>query len=453
MKKVFLFAAIALLPFLGTAQTKAQNYIKSTTYQVATSDTLVADDDKIESITYVDGLGRPMQSISTRAGGNRENIVSYIEYDELGMQPKQYLPWASNGQVPVSSALDFISPGTLSSSIGSFYNTPKYENTINPYSETRYEKSPLFRPLEQAAPGNSWKLANGHTIKFDYQLNNNVVYQFSVNFNNGDYSDPELVYDTNYTNNELLVSVTRDENWQTTDGIHGKTFEFKNKSGQVVLKRTSVEDPFQGPQNANYHDTYYVYDDYGNLTYVLSPEASDNILNGSSINQGVLNNLGYQYKYDRRNRLVWKKLPGKGFEVIIYDTQDRPILTQDALMRAANPYKYLFTKYDCLGRVAYTGFHISSYTLYTDVQNDVPNVSNCEVMPSNSGLVGDTQMYYTNTAYPSTSLEILTINYYDTHVDYTGLTRPTNIYGVNPSFTDTQGLPTVSKVRVLGTND
>ncbi|MEL6811879.1 MAG: DUF6443 domain-containing protein, partial [Bacteroidota bacterium] len=456
MKKfIYIITALLVFPLMGIAQTTTENYIKTTTYQVETTTGTVANDDKIEAITYYDGLGRPVQSINTRAGGARENIVSYMEYDKLGMQPKEYLPWASNGQVPVGNALNYIAPTTLSSDIGNFYNTAKYENTGNPYSETAYEKSPLFRVIEQGAPGNDWAVDPNsdadHTIKTDYQLNGPDVYQFSVNFSGGDTSLPVLNYDGIFPAGQLTATMVRDENWKPGDGVFGKSFEYTNKNGQVVLKRTTVEDPAEGPQDPNYHDTYYVYDDFGNLTFVLPPKASDNILIGFGINTATVDTYGYQYKYDHRNRLIWKKLPGKGYEVIIYDSQDRPILTQDAKMRAEDPKKYLFTKYDCLDRVAYTGFHTSNYNLWSDVQSDVPNALNCEVMTT-ATQIGDTQAYYTNSAYPTQNLELLTVNYYDVATDLDGLTRPTNVYGVNPTFTDTQGLPTVSKVKVLDPN-
>jgi hypothetical protein len=62
--------------------------------------------------------------------------------------------------------------------------------------------------------------------------------------------------------NELYKTVTFDENTPVT----GKgTEEFKDKEGKVVLKRTyNGSDP---------HDTYYIYDQYGNLSYVLPPLA------------------------------------------------------------------------------------------------------------------------------------------------------------------------------------
>jgi len=42
-----------------------------------------------------------------------------------------------------------------------------------------------------------------------------------------------------------------------------------------------------------------VYDDFGNLTYVLPPKVT-----ALSVSAAELNELCYQYKYDHRNRLV-----------------------------------------------------------------------------------------------------------------------------------------------------
>ena len=75
------------------------------------------------------------------------------------------------------------------------------------------------------------------------------------------------------------------------------TREFKNKEGQIVLKRTY--------DAGNKRDTYYVYDLYGNLTYVIPPKAD------GVINADILNDLCYQYKYDNKNRLAEKKTSRK----------------------------------------------------------------------------------------------------------------------------------------------
>ena len=71
----------------------------------------------------------------------------------------------------------------------------------------------------------------------------------------------------------------------------------------------------------------------------------------------LLEKLCYEYRYDNYNLLIEKKIAGKGWEYIVYDNLDRPVLTQDANLREEN--KWLFTKYDALGRVIYTGIYTS----------------------------------------------------------------------------------------------
>ena len=65
--------------------------------------------------------------------------------------------------------------------------------------------------------------------------------------------------------NALYKTITKDENHDGTSSKAHTTEEFKDKQGRVVLKRTY--------ENSVKHDTYYVYDDYGNLSYVLPPKA------------------------------------------------------------------------------------------------------------------------------------------------------------------------------------
>src|SRR5690606_12280227 len=95
--------------------------------------------------------------------------------------------------------------------------------------------------------------------------------------------------------------------------------------------------------------TYYVYNEYDQLAFVVPPLAAV----APSVTTIILDNLCYQYRYDGRNRLVEKKLPGKGWEYRVYDKADRLILTQDANLEQQG--KWMITKYDPFGRVAYTG--------------------------------------------------------------------------------------------------
>src|SRR5690606_11099760 len=70
------------------------------------------DFEKSMQITYYDGLGRPKQSISKQAGGERQDIVTPIVYHSSGRQEKEYLPYASPLQT-TGSNLNYRDHNTL----------------------------------------------------------------------------------------------------------------------------------------------------------------------------------------------------------------------------------------------------------------------------------------------------------------------------------------------------
>src|SRR5690606_28101033 len=124
----------------------------------------------------------------------------------------------------------------------------------------------------------------------------NVTYEvrrFDVTtiFANDTYT-PTIVPNGYYSTNELYKNSTKDENW--ISGNDRTTEEFTDKQGHVVLKRT-----YNGGQA---HDTYYVYDDYGNLTYVIPPKVDVS----DGVSGAELDELCYRYVYDQRDRLVEK---------------------------------------------------------------------------------------------------------------------------------------------------
>jgi RHS repeat-associated protein len=480
----YTFFTALLLAFAALGQTDPsnENYVLQTNYQVPYSQSQVEDpnlaipnDDKIESITYYDGLGRPKQRVAIRGGGGREDLVTPVMYDPLGRQPREYLPLplaGNNGAFNDNSGVSGVTSG-LSTYYGDkfpddFPNLDIPGTAVNTYSEKRFEASPLNRVLEQAAPGYDWLLSQfldtDHTIKFVYHFNSgSEVWKFSVNYDNGT-SAPEPELDGTYPINTLYKKVTKDENWQPSDGSAGVTVEFVDKQGHTLLKRQTAHN---GANQTYSLDTYYIYDDYGNLVYVLSPEGSAHLVSNNSLVSGyqdVLDDYCYQYHYDQRNRLVWKKIPGKGPEKIKYNNLDMPVLTQDTIMALSN--QWLFTKYDALGRVAYTGIYSPAFGF--DVEEDfLESIAGAtsEVRTSSPTTIGGKSFYYSNFAYPTTTsqMEVLTINYYDDYVDYTvdngsgttSLTPPTSVLGTKTTEdasvpTTTQGLPTVSWVKTLG---
>ena len=405
--------------------------------------------DRIENITYFDGLGRPKQQVANAQSFSGKDIVTPIEYDAYGRQVLDYLPYKSQ-----STNLDFKT--TANVDLLSYYSNPtlaltgnpNFEATTNPYSQKKFEDSPLNRVLEQAAPGNDWSLTNRHTIKMDYQangLNEVKLYTVATVLDAAGVYNPTITTTANYAINQLYKTITKDENWVLADGKNKTTEEFKDKEGHVVLKRTySNYTNTLGViiDTAVIHDTYYVYDIYGNLSFVLPPK-SDGV-----ITESTLNELCYQYRYDYRNRLVEKKLPGKDWEYIVYDKLDRPILTQDGNLKALN--KWLFTKYDAFNRPVYTGDYINAMqTTRALVQALADGVATLYETKRGVNTINGTTVYYSNNAFPNaTNINLFTINYYD---DYSfdldgGVTEAA--YGITP-ITNAKSLATGSKIRIL----
>ena len=187
------------------------------------------------------------------------------------------------------------------------------------------------------------------------------------------------------------------------------------------------------------YSTYYVYDDFGNLCFVLPPAANPDA--AGAISTATLNNLCYQYRYDQRGRLTQKKIPGKGWDFIVYNNIDQPVATQDSLQRIAN--QWIYTKYDNAGRTIITGIWSGTLTI-TALQTTVSAFTNFWETPVNTGTG------YTDVCWPTAYTTPLTINYYDS---YTGIPSvPTSTYtaptGASPL---TQGTLVATKTAVLNT--
>ena len=271
---------------------------------------------------YFDGLGRPIEVVKesyTPKVAPHENAAwhqkNYITYNALGRQDISYHPFESA--------------------------TKDLETTVpsgTPYVYAQYEASPLSRPLRQYAE-------DGKYVQMDYGANtSNEVRYFTLVLNT------DGGYDVNpsgfYAVNTLYKTTITNENGTTlpANGNVNKTDIFKDKLGRVVLTRKYLDNTEGGKV-----DTYNIYDDYGNLVMVIPPAAIDN-------GNNVIPDLVFTYKYNNKNLLCEKKIPGADKQVFYYDNRDLLVMSQDGNMRAANPNKYLATTYDEIGRQWQTGF-------------------------------------------------------------------------------------------------
>ncbi|MNU18788.1 hypothetical protein D3C71_69950 [compost metagenome] len=388
--------------------TPSENYIYSRTYlePVTTAQQGAA---QLQGVKYFDGLGRATQSISIKASPTGKDIVVPSLYDTAtGRKTKDYLPQ------PVDSQNGAYLPNIGENSVNAYYGVP------NAYSEVSYEPSPLRRVEKKAAPGADWQITGNHTQRTEQTTNSagevRKITATSTWNPSTQISDVTLdaVSDNAYTTggfynaNILVKTIAWDEE-------NHEVQSFTDPTGKNILIRKINQKANGTTENL---DTYYVYDDFENLAFVIPPKAAT----AASIAQlnTKLDVLCYQYKYDKYNRLAEKKLPGKGWEYVVYDKQNRPVLTQDANLRTTtNNFAkrgWMFTKYDAFGRVLYTGFFENTETrvaLQSTVNNMSANVLNNETLTTTPFTQGSMTIYYTKNAFPTGSMTVLSVNYYD----------------------------------------
>ncbi|MCA6068833.1 RHS repeat-associated core domain-containing protein [Chryseobacterium sp. RG1] len=387
MKKLILFLLLFVAQSIwAQIPTASENYVSTKVY-------LSADGSKkTETVQYFDGLGRAKEVIQVKATPLGKDLVVPVVYDQQGRATKTLLP------VPVATANSGIH-GTDENTVNSYYGG------ANAFSDQKLESSPLARVLEVAGPGTEWAMATGHTTKMQYLTNTTgdqvKKYNTSVSWSNATLTT-NISNVSYYNANQLSKNRVTDENGNITT-------DFKNSEGKTILLRKG--------EGADKLDTYYIYNNYGQLAFVISPKADQQItINSNTITGQILDDLCYRYVYDNKFRLVEKKLPGKGWEYMVYDRQNRLVASQDTNMRnnPAHPNTWLFTRYDKYGRVVYTGQFTGSTRLQEQSNANAKELNN-ESRSTTAFTLNGQEIFYTNTAYPSAVFTPYSVNYYDTY--------------------------------------
>ncbi|MBE6272359.1 MAG: RHS repeat-associated core domain-containing protein [Bacteroides sp.] len=281
----------------------------------------------VDHISYHDGLGRPFQTVEQHwpSSGSASTLVTQQEYDLLGRPSVSRLP------LPGSSS--FVSPNSVATSVATHYGDSYAYSTIS------YDSTARERVVSEQGEGSAWQ---GKVISTEYLSSGTsgdlLCQHYKLN------TLANVTQNGAYAAGALQVVKTTDE-----DGKVGYTFT--DKQGRTVLERRV--------DGTTSFDTYYVYDDYGNLECVLPPAIDGDT---STAN---MNRYAYLYRYNERNLCTWKKLPGVEPVEYVYDEHDRMVFSQDGNQRVSG--KWTFYVYDNLNRLVQQGENTSKTVVASDV--------------------------------------------------------------------------------------
>ncbi len=368
--------------------------------------------DSVVQIDYHDGLGRLQETVMKGYTPHKNDLITLQEYDSKGRPSNLWKPVykSATGNNEDAGSIKQMANGQW--------------GTAYPYNKNVYENSPLDRILQVFGPGTEWH-QSGKAVITAYSSNNNTEcarYSFTAS--------GQLLKQGCLPANSLEKLLTTDE-----DGV--KTAVFKDVYGNTILERVL--------DGSICYDTYYVYDQYGNLRMVIPPAASDLLTTDNTYwnkSNSIVRQYCYYYEYDGSGLCTLKQLPGCDPVKFKYDKAGRMIFSQDGNQRTSN--QWTFFLYDKFGRMAVQGTCNSA----------IPDISTLTVVatPSSSGSYAG---YSTNISLSNTQL--LVVNYYDNYsfIDYATSTEKNILnfvsYNGYPSkYDNVMGLQTGSRCYQLG---
>jgi RHS repeat-associated protein len=465
------------------------------------------------STQYMDGLGRPIQTVGRKQSPGGNDAVEVISYDPFGREAQSFLPFTI-------SETDGSFKASAFNSQDAFYDTHFGGKEDIYYGLKEFNGSPANRVIKEMAPGNSW-------VGSDKGVESKLLYNTVSEVSGPDGHDVRLWTIGNSASDTPQTSGLYDESELVLTEItneDGRIIrEFRDREERVVLRQVqSANSPSEG--HTGWFSTYYVHDNRGNLRFVLPPKAVNEIIAASwNYGNADVNDLVFKYVFDERDRMIIRKTPGAGEFYSVYDLLDREVLTQNAEQRSGIDKTWQFKKYDEQGREVFTGFittdsgraalqqqadnwgaqdyfvkrdgcgldgiveaysitiseHVSGTTIYRakEIIDFLPGFDTDEEFETEVGgtLCGDYTYYqgYYDATFPllkdytdNDKFEIIDIKYYDDY-DFTSKEWDTDFSGMYSSPADllthltevpqqygiVRGLATGSKVKILGTDD
>jgi RHS repeat-associated protein len=418
-----------------------------------------------QSSQYFDGLGRPLQTVikkgSMVTGGNPVDVVGPIVYDDFGREIYTYLPFVANttgSNTSISDGFFKLNPFQQDST----FNKGIFSDESWYYGQTNFEASPLNRPLETFAPGNSWvgtsgqsSESNRHSGKMKYWLNTAAdsvkIWQVSSIYSWGTWGTYTIL--GTYATGQLIKNVMVDEQGR-------QVIEFKTAQGNTILKKvqlTATADSGSGCDYTGWLCTYYLYDYFGLLRCVVQPKGVELLVANNwditALSGAILNEQCFRYEYNRRNKVIMKKVPGAGPVWMVYDSRERLVMSQDSTLRSN--HQWLYTQYDEQDRPAASGL-LTDSSNYNNLYYHITRADTILVYPAAGTYTVDTltKTFYDDYTWRSgqgNPLSATRNNTYDSYLQIVSNTTWPYPQDATIQTSQLKGMVTGTKTRVLGT--
>lgn len=309
---------------------------------------------------FFDGFGRATMTVLDGISPTNRYIHSLTTYDKAGRAKDNWLPAVAS---QLSDTLTLS--GFKDMSFDTYFDA-------DAYSSTYYDA--LGREKFVQTPGEIWHQKNkGKSIRHHTNSGTPKVKRYRAPVEN-----TSLVQDGYYPDGSLLCETTTDEDGRSVS-------IFTDLSGKKILER-------RGEGN----DTYFIYNDWGQVRYVLSPEYQKS---------GYKAKYAYEYRYDSRGNMVKKILPGCEYTQYWYDRADRMTFMQDATLRENGLYRFFL--YDAAGRPVLQG------TCHSCVRDGT--VNRATFSKENTGFMSTGYILGDDSRLTSPTIE--KVNYYDRYLD------------------------------------
>ena len=428
-----------VIPFITSASVQTE-VLRVTGKKTESSLSTLTDAEKTTGIVYMDGIGRVRQSVVLRGSPTGYDVVTPVEFDQWGRSSKNYLPY-------VATTTNGSFHSAYQAEQQNFYQATndKVADDAAPYAVTVYDDTPLGLVKEQGSVGTSWQPGTAHTQRADYLFNNST--------------DQVRKFDSKGNSSGFYAAKTL-RKVKSTDAQGNHVLTFTDGSGNTVLVRQWIDATVEGTYT-EYLETYTLYNDNGQPTFIISPKGTAVLKAGSwSFTQSIKDNYCNQFVYDALSRVIEKKVPGQAWQYMVYDPLGRVVLTQDAMLRTTN--QWAFVKYDYEGRTVMTGLYTNTTQTTRATMQTLAN----GLYTSSNGSFGENAWYekkgatahgYTNVSFPNTNTDVLAVSYYDNHdFDFNGSDdRAYVVDTLSNEHTPTsfnRGRATGSKRKILNTS-